>query len=473
MIMQRHSLYILFLFITQAFVSCDDYVDIKTEGRLYPEETENYRYLLNQTSIYDVSYSLVDVASDDIAMTEEYAAYFENNYGTSAFYRPFKETYKWSDSIYYAGERDSNLEVMYSGLYSANVVITEVLESNNGTEAEKVSLQAEALVHRAYIFLNLVNIFGKAYDEGTSATDLGIPIFTEPTVTEDITRATVEEVYDQIISDLQTAIEGGLPATRTGTEVGFPSLASAHAILARTYLYMGRYEDAQAEAESALNLQSTLLNMEDYLNTPDFGWPKRISNPELILSKKALNSYGYAPLLLTLNDEFLDTFEENDLRYKFYTRPLSALTFNAVSDGRGYCVARLTGESRNGGPTVGEMLLIKAEGEARSGNAEEAMASINTLRKARFTAEDYEPLTAANADEALEKVLAERRRELMARGGFRWFDLKRLNKETRFAKTITHPYLDKVYTLEPGDNRYQFPFASGLFQYAPNLEQNP
>lgn len=472
MIMQRHSLYILFLLISVAFISCDDYVDIKTEGRLYPEETENYRYLLNQTSIFDASFSLVDVASDDIAMNHEYSTYFENNYGTSDYYRPFKETYKWADSIYYAGERDNELNVMYQGLYSANVVITEVLESNNGTEAEKAAIQAEALVHRAYTFFNLVNIFGKAYDPQTSATDLGIPLLTEPTVTENITRATVQEVYNQIVNDLQTAIAGGLPATRSGTEVGFPSLASAHALLARTYLYMGRYEEAKVEAESALSLQNSLLNLEDYINTPDAGWPRRISNPELILSKKSLSSYSYG-LLLTLNEELLDTFEEDDLRYQLYTRPLSVLTFNAVNTGRAYCVARLTGEARNAGPTVGEMLLIKAEGEARSGNAEAAMVSINKLREARFKAEDYTPLTAVNADEALVKVLAERRKELMAKGGFRWFDLKRLNKDPRFAKTITHPYVDQVYTLEPGGDRYQFPFASSLFQYAPNLEQNP
>ncbi|WP_417885553.1 RagB/SusD family nutrient uptake outer membrane protein [Zunongwangia sp.] len=471
--MKKYSLYILFILINVAFVSCDDYVDIKTEGRLYPEETENYRYLLNQTSIFDVSYSLVDVASDDIEMSVNYATFFENNYGTSDYYRPFKETYKWADSVYYMGDTDNDLGLMYQGLYTANVVISEVLTSNNGTEAEKASLQAEALVHRAYIFLDLVNIFGKAYDAETSETDLGIPMFTEPTVTEDITRASVKEVYDQIVSDLQQAIDGGLSPKRTGIEVGFPSLASAHALLARTYLYMGRYAEAQAEAESALSLQSSLLNMEDYIDTPDSGWPRRIENPELILSKMSISYYKDAPTLLTLNDELLNSFEEEDLRYQLYTRPISEMTNDQVTRGRAYCEGLLTGEKRNAGPTVPEMLLIKAEAEARSGDADAAIASINILRQARFKAEDYKPLTAANADEALIKVLEERRKELMGKGGFRWFDLKRLNKDPRFAKTISHSYIDEVYTLEPGGDRYQFPFASGLFQYAPNLQQNP
>jgi hypothetical protein len=60
----------------------------------------------------------------------------------------------------------------------------------------------------------------------------------------------------------------------------------------------------------------------------------------------------------------------------------------------------------------------------------------------------------------------------MGRGGFRWADLKRLNKDPRFAKTITRKYLDQTFTIEPGGDRYQFPFAAIYFDYAPDLEQN-
>ncbi|MEH6656316.1 RagB/SusD family nutrient uptake outer membrane protein [Leeuwenhoekiella marinoflava] len=471
--MKRNYIYIVLSLIITTLTSCDDYVDIKTEGMLFPEETENYRFLLNNTSIYDKSYSLVDIASDDIIIRDDHANYFENNYGTSAYYRPYKETYKLADSIYFTGEPDYEINTIYSGLYAANVVITEVLDSKNGTEEEKVALQGEALVHRAYIFFSLVNIFGKAYDATTATTDLGIPMLTEPTVDADITRATVQEVYDQIINDLNTAIISGLPATRTGTEVGFPSQASAYALLARTYLYMHNYEEALINANAALELQNTLLNLEDYENTPDYSWPRRIQNPELILSKTSTNSYGFSPTLLSLSDELLNLFDLNDLRYQLYTRSNSDMSYSAFTEGRSLCVALLTGEARNAGPTVPEMLLIQAECMARMGNISGAMNSVNTLRQARFRAEEYVALTATNNEDALVKVLEERRRELMGKGGFRWFDLKRLNKDNRFAKSFSHSYLDYTVTLEPGSDRYQFPFASNLFINAPNLEQNP
>lgn len=62
-----------------------------------------------------------------------------------------------------------------------------------------MAIKGEAQVHRADIFLTLVNVFGKAYDPATAATDLGIPLLTTPTVTENVTRASVKEVFDVIV----------------------------------------------------------------------------------------------------------------------------------------------------------------------------------------------------------------------------------------------------------------------------------
>ncbi len=471
--MKKYLSYILYsIAVGLNLTSCDNYVDIKTEGTLTPEETINYRYLLNNTSDFDNSYPLVDIMPDDIVIRDDHAEYFQENYGTNSYYRPYRETYKWADSIYYTGEPDYNLNVMYSSLYISNVVISEVLNSNNGTEEEKLALRGEALVHRADMFLNLVNIFGKAYDVNTSSTDPGIPIFTSPTVDGEITRASVEEVYTQIVSDLTEAINSGLTEVQSGRNVAFPSLASAYALLARTYLYMGNYDKALINAENALGLQNTLLNLEDYIGVSDYNFPKRYQNPELILSKKSTTSYINSPLLLSLSNELLNSFDPNDLRYQLFTRPMGIMTYDAYSEGRAFCKEILTGEARNAGPTVPEVMLIKAECLARANNPSEAMSTINELRKKRFKVADYVDLTATDAEDALVKVLQERRRELMAKGGFRWFDLKRLNKDSRFAKTITHTYLDETFTLEPGGNRYQFPFASTLFDYAPDLEQN-
>ena len=72
----------------------------------------------------------------------------------------------------------------------------------------------------------------------------------------------------------------------------------------------------------------------------------------------------------------------------------------------------------------------------------------------------------------LQEVLNERRRELIGTG-LRWFDLKRLNKEPRFAKTVIHELDGEVYTLEPNGNNYVLPIPPQVLAFNPNMIQNP
>lgn len=465
--MKKYLKYITVVALGTIVLSCDNYVDIKTEGKLIPEETSNYRYLLQNTSTLDKAYGNVDIPSDDISFQNEAQT---TALGASDYYRPFTNLYKWSDVVYSGSEIDYDMNALYNALYSVNIVINEVMKSKNGTEAQKVAIKGEAEVHRAFIFLTLVNTFGKAYDATTSATDPGIVLFTTPTVSEDIKRTSVQEAYDVILSDLKDAVNSGLKPVNSGNNVAFPSQAAAYALLSRTYLYMRNYPLALENAEKSLALQSTLNNLADY----EFAsFPSRKQDKELILSKwNGYNSFSYSPQILSLSNELINSFDTNDLRYVLFTQPSSNFNFD-YTIGRTYAKEGLTGESRNAGPTVPEMMLIKAECLARAGSGNLAMAEINKLREKRFRAGEYVALTATDNKDALIKVLAERRRELMGTGGFRWFDLKRLNKEPEFAKTITHVFGTQSFTLAPNSERYQMPFAPIYFDYAPNLQQNP
>nr|WP_294782740.1 RagB/SusD family nutrient uptake outer membrane protein [uncultured Flavobacterium sp.] len=465
--MKKYLKYITIIALGAIVLSCDNYVDIKTEGRLIPEETENYRYLLQNSYVYDVTYGAVDVASDDISFQNQAQT---TALGASDYYRPFVNFYKWADQIYFDAEIDYSMNGMYTSLYNANIIINEVMKSKNGTEAEKLAIKGEAQVHRAYIFLTLVNTFGKAYDATTAATDLGIVLFTTPTISDDIKRSTVQNAYDIILSDLNDAVNSGLKPINSGNNVAFPSRASAYALLARTYLYMRNYPLALENAEKALAIQSTLNNYEDLEFT---AFPNRKLDKELILSKSnGYTSLAYAPQILSLSNELINSFDTNDLRYVLLTKPSSTFSSD-YTIGRSFAKEGITGESRNGGPTVAEMMLTKAECLARAGSGDAAMAEINKLRQKRFRAAQYVAMTATDSKDALIKVLAERRRELMGQGGFRWFDLKRLNKEPEFAKTITHVFGAQTFTLAPNSDRYQMPYAPLYYQYAPNLQTNP
>jgi len=91
----------------------------------------------------------------------------------------------------------------------------------------------------------------------------------------------------------------------------------------------------------------------------------------------------------------------------------------------------------------------------RKNRVSDGMAMLNTLLKTRYKANNFTPLSAENQTDALNKVLMERRKELVWRS-LRWTDLKRLNKEG--ANIILRREINgDIYTLAPNDPKYVFP----------------
>ena len=125
----------------------------------------------------------------------------------------------------------------------------------------------------------------------------------------------------------------------------------------------------------------------------------------------------------------------------------------------------------NPGINVGEMWITEAEALCREGDIDGALFALNTLRKKRYVAASYTDITERDPETLLSLILEERRRELMFKG-MRWFDLKRLNKEPRFAKTVTHELLGETYTLEPNSPHYVLPFPSKVIAANPLIKQN-
>ena len=111
--------------------------------------------------------------------------------------------------------------------------------------SQKNSTEAQAKFMRAITYFYLVNLFAKPYSDGGAATNLGVPITTAPVYTYDVekaklTRATVQQTYDQIISDLKDAFSKA-------------SYYPAEALLAKVYMVMGNYADAATAADDIIN----------------------------------------------------------------------------------------------------------------------------------------------------------------------------------------------------------------------------
>ncbi|WP_113639277.1 RagB/SusD family nutrient uptake outer membrane protein [Nubsella zeaxanthinifaciens] len=458
---------IVFAAAALVFAGCKKYVDIKTQGNLVPNQTINYRYLLNNTSAFETNPNLFDMASDDINITD---ATQVSSLTGSLSYNYYVASYTWQPVFYPVGstsENDLNWNASYAVILNCNTIINE-LPNSDGTDQEKAALTAEAKVHRADAYLALVNAYAKPYNAVTAGTDLGLPLLTTQTVSQSLKRASVQQIYNQILDDLTSSISA-LPNTQAYNTL--PSKASAYAELARCYLYMSNYTEANKYADLALSLRNTLNDLGAITAITSTNYPRRAADPEVILSKITQGgTMAFTPTAFKLSDELLTLLGTADQRYNLFTVP--GATIGTGYTGRFFYKERAIGETRNVGPSVPEMMLIKAEYFARNNDAANAMLWVNRLRQKRFKPADYVALTATSPADALTKVIEERRREFFGRM-LRWWDMRRLKNEAAFQKTYTKTFNGTTYTLTPNSDRYVFPIAQSLINFNPELEPNP
>ncbi|GAA0545822.1 RagB/SusD family nutrient uptake outer membrane protein [Chitinophaga japonensis] len=439
---------------------CSKYTDIQTQGSLIPGQLENYRYLLNNTSTFEPGGILPDIASADVNIADSVQ---QAALSGSSYYHYFRACYTWQSPIYeLPTDRDRDWDTYYARIYNCNVVLDEV-PGSSGSDAEKTALMAEALTHRADAYLNLVNEYAKPYNMATAAADPGVPLLLAPSLDQPLNRASVAVVYDRIAADLTTAVRSLPEHSEYNT---LPGKAAAYSLLARMYLLMADYPAAGLYADSALALQSTLNDLGAITT-----YPHRQEDPEIIFGKIAYTDARYPPGTFRLSDELLALLGTADMRYQLFTADAAAYLGSGYT-GRFFYRERLTGEARNIGTSVPEMMLVKAESLARAGDAPAAMEMVNRLRQQRFKAEDYVPLAALDANDAIVKVVEERRREFFCRM-LPWFDQRRLKNDPLFSRTYTRTWHGDSYTLEPNSNRYVFPIGMYYINLNPEIEQNP
>ena len=145
--------------------------------------------------------------------------------------------------------------VGYKVIFSANSVIEGFKE---GESKESDQLLGEAYFLRAMCHFHMVSIFAKPYSHGRD--NLGIVLRTS-TNTEETHRATVGEVYDQIVLDLQKAAD---LMNKPRGNAGYASKNAALGLLSRVYLYM---EENQKVLDVINEMGNPITNLDpDYAN---------------------------------------------------------------------------------------------------------------------------------------------------------------------------------------------------------------
>ena len=130
----------------------------------------------------------------------------------------------------------------YNAIYRANLVLANL---GNASESEAPRFEGEAKFIRAYSYFNLVRLFGDIplVDRIIDPLDKITPF----------TRVATSEVYELIVSDLETAA-----ANLDNGEYARASKAAAEALLAKVHLTLGNYLAAQLLCENVMSYGYTL-----------------------------------------------------------------------------------------------------------------------------------------------------------------------------------------------------------------------
>lgn len=476
--MKKLHLYIISII---TLSGCDKFLDIKPKDKFIPVTVTDFENMLNSGTLVNFGDQYWDLMSDDAFLPEGEPG---NLYTKQQPYG--RLIYKFNTSPYDQGANDFLWSEGYKRIFYYNSIINNIMDATEGTETNKKSVRAEAYLGRAMEHLQLVNVYAHHYDAATAASQPGIPIALIADINAKFVRNSVQEVYDQVISDANAAI-ADLPLKNKLTKFR-ASKAGGYALLARTYLFMGDYANARKNADLAISLQGGLTDMNTYKviipgpfpNIPGapLGWtniPDCQHNPETIVARHFLRPFGLG-MDVCASPELTALFTNDDKRWTLYYADgwPPAPPFNYMN--RYQVKLFLRGDYYSNYLNVPEMYLVRAECFAREKKLTEALADVNKLRQNRITPAAYQAFTPAdfgdNDENVLRFVLEERRREL-AFTGMRVIDLKRLNKEARFRKTVKHTAEGAEYELSPGSDQYLRQLWPNATIFNPDWPLNP
>lgn len=445
---------------------CNDYLDIKPKGEKIPTTVSDYETLLNYESVQKVSDTYPAYLTDDVFLPD--VAQGTATPGLNSVDQSILNLYLFKKDVFGEAQDDGFWFASYNRIYYYNTVIDNIMDAEGPSEQQKHSIRAEALISRALEYLYLVNGYAKHYDVRTADTDPGVPLILDEDISKkDLVRASVKDVYAQIQSDLQAALPN-LPAQPKGNAFR-ASKAAGYGVLAKMYLYMGNYAEALKAANEVLEINNSLLDLKKYAVVKAQSSIGRtnvlqdIDNPENIYIKFAPYVYGLSSKVFG-SDELISLFSEDDMRLQVYFTK----NFRNIPTDKYVWAPYLRANLAVSSP---EIYLIAAECEAREGSIERAIALINKLRDNRI--KNNTDIVATDRNDALQKVLEERRRELAMSGMVRYIDLKRLNQESQFAKTVTHVTGEGTFSLEPNSPLYVLPIPAKVMRFNKNsMKQN-
>lgn len=346
-----------------------------------------------------------------------------------------------------------------------------------GDETEKKHVMGQAYALRGWAYFQLIRLYQQTY---IIAKDLpGVPIYTEPTSdkTKGKPRGSVEQTYQQILSDLTTA-ETMLDGYNRGNRKNRINTNVCQGFLAEVYLTMNNWAKA-AEYAGKARTSYPLTSNDDYLagfnnvNTASWMWgvaPTKDQNmgdysPFAMWANWTRNGFTFQCFFLATN--FVEMFDAEDIRASqfnyVWNQIYYSMKFRDTADLLGNIVFM----------RADEMLFIESEALMRMNRENEGKTLLWELQEMRGAKKSE-----GTGKDLIEALLVERRKELYGEG-FDWFELIRNQKP--LLRTGNHVNYNGNVTFPAHSWRfvYQIPFSEIISNDAmvdgtwPNGDQTP
>lgn len=393
---------------------------------------------------------------------------------------------------------------MYNQIQAANEVIRAY-----GDRIEQSLFQfylGQAYAFRAFNYFYLAQLYQQTYVGNEDQPC--VPIISESNMetvyTEGCARATVREVYDFILSDLDKSLDmlQQTKFARPGKQ--FVSSEVIYGLRARINMVRGEWQAAAADAQRVIESGVASPYTLDEVSKPTFNdinhnawlWGIDVTeNDSPVLSgicnwpshMGSLN-YGYAQVgaWRKVSQSLYNAIPSSDVR-KGWFLDANATSVNLNAEQVDCVVAKgmpaytqvkfapyndVLSNSTNASDIplmrIEEMHLILAEAQAMLGNTAEAAKTLNNF-VATYRDLNYN-CTATTAEELLDAVWMQRRIELWGEG-HSYFDLMRLKKGVDRRGAGFQP--DYVYNIPAGDAALIYPIPDREMSRNFNLIQNP
>lgn len=378
-------------------------------------------------------------------------------------YNWFWYAVSYADCDYTYADNRLIWQTLYNQIRTANNVMASA--DAETTDATMQGYMAQALAIRAFDYFQLVQCYQKTYSQVDPKTALGVPLVTEANMeavaNEGCARATVEETYNQILSDINQAISLLEQSGYKRTDKRYVDLATAHAIRARIYLVMQNYTAALEDANWVINnsgatpisfAEASRPGFND-INANNWLWGIEIGETDDVTTTGICNypshmgslCYGYATVgaWKKVSQKLYDNINSTDAR-KGWFLDADCVSANLNETEQQYVIDQgapaftqvkfapyngVVGTSTNASDVplirVEEMYMIKAECEAQTNPSQGAatlQSFVRTYRDPAYT------LNASTKDGVVNAVLQQRRVEFYGEG-ITWFDMIRLNKD--------------------------------------------